>query len=334
VLLSTDTGLRKWLRDQAPSRSVNATGDPSARVCRRAAVIGADGFIGRHLATALYAEGVEIIGYTRQHDLFWSDDPAHRPDIVYYLASSITPALAEEHPELVTSDHLRFAALLSQLSRSVRPPTVVLTSSGGTVYDPDVPGASTEDTATRATSRYGAAKLALEALLATYADVLPGVVLRLSNVYGPGQRVGKSQGVLAYWLRAAAWGGPLHLIGDPRATRDYVYIHDVVECLLRIAGHTRYRGPGAPLVLNVASGVNTSLAELLRVVERVTGRRLPVKRMPHRAVDRRDCRLDAGRAAQVLGWRAHTPLLEGVAEMWRDFRYQYQIETTDIAAAS
>jgi UDP-glucose 4-epimerase len=333
VLLSTDTGIRKWLQDQAPSRSVNAA-DGSARQVRRAAVIGADGFIGRHLATALYADGVEIIEYTRQHELFWPDDPAHRPDIVYYLASSITPALAEQHPEWVTADHLRFAALLSQLSRSARPPTVVLTSSGGTVYDPDVPGASSEDSPTRATSRYGAAKLALEALLANDSDVLPGVVLRLSNVYGPGQRVGKSQGVLAYWLRAAAWGGPLHLIGDPTATRDYVYIHDVVDCMLRVADHAPALTKGAPLVLNVASGVNTSLRELLRVVEQVAGKRLPVKRMPHRAVDRRDCYLDPGRAHELLGWRAGTPLHEGVASMWREFLYQYEIETTEIAAAS
>src|SRR5690349_3082366 len=76
---------------------------------------------------------------------------------------------------------------------------------------------------------------ALERLLLDRADTVPGVVLRLSNVYGPGQRVDKSQGVLAYWLRAAAAGKPVPLIGDPQARRDYVYVHDVVDCLLRVA---------------------------------------------------------------------------------------------------
>jgi UDP-glucose 4-epimerase len=288
-----------------------------ARV-RRAAVVGADGFIGRRLAAALHTSGVPTTGYTRQRELFWRDAAtagADRPDVVFYLASSITPALAARHHDRILADHRRFAALLADLTRSPQPPTVVLASSGGTVYAPDLTPPYREDAPTRATSPYGAAKLALERLLLDRADAVPAVVLRLSNVYGPGQRTGKSQGVLAYWLRAAAAGQPLPLIGDPDAVRDYVYVDDVVDCMCRVAVRTPARAD--PLVLNVGSGRGTSLRALLSTVERVVGRELRVDRMPARAVDRFAVWLDVERAARVLDWRPRTALIDGVAAMWR-----------------
>jgi UDP-glucose 4-epimerase len=281
----------------------------------RVAVVGANGFIGRRLTAALHHRGAGVAGYTRRNELCWREEPAV-PEIVFYLASSITPALAEQHPEYARKDHHGFADLLRRLSRSPRPPTVVLTSSGGTVYDPALTGPCTEDAPTRASSRYGAAKLALERLLLDHADTVPSVILRLSNVYGPSQRVGKGQGVLAYWLAAALHGNPLQVIGDPATTRDYVYVDDVVDCMLRVASRSPALTATGPVVMNVASGASTALGELLSVVRAVVGHDLDVQCRPGRAVDRRDSHLDVRRAAQVLGWRAHTPLIDGVAAMW------------------
>jgi UDP-glucose 4-epimerase len=286
-------------------------------------VVGADGFIGQHLAEALHAIDVETVGYTRQRELCWpaeGRDGTQRPDIVFYLASSITPALAERNPEWGLADHLRFAALLTELGRVADPPTVVLTSSGGTVYDPDVPPPYDEDAPTRATSRYGAAKLALEHLLLSRVAAVPAVILRLSNVYGPGQRPGKNQGVLAYWLDAARTGRPLMVIDEPEAARDYVYVDDAVECMCRVAAAVPPLAGGNPLILNVGSGQRTSLAELLGTVRQVVGRNVTVERTPPRPVDRVAVWLDVQRADRVLGWRARTSLSDGVAAMWREAR--------------
>jgi UDP-glucose 4-epimerase len=288
-----------------------------ARV-RRAAVVGADGFIGQHLAAALQAMNVETAGYTRQRELLWpADGLTLRPDIVFYLASSITPALAERNPEWGLADHLRFAALLTELARVPDPPTLVLTSSGGTVYDPDVPPPYGEDAPTRATCRYGAAKLALEHLLLSRAVEVPAVILRLSNVYGPGQRPGKHQGVLGYWLDAARTGRPLTLIGDPEAARDYVYVDDAVDCMCRVAALAPSLVGSNPLILNVGSGRRTSLADLLGTVRHVVGRDLAVQCAPRRLADRFAVWLDVRRADRMLGWRARTTLPDGVAAMWR-----------------
>lgn len=287
---------------------------------RRTAVVGAEGFIGRHLTAALRAWGARVTVYTRQHELSWPDDP-DAPEIVFYLASSVTPTLAEQHPEWVTADHLRFAELLRRLALSTRPPTVVFTSSAGTVYDPDVLGPCREDSPTRPAGRYGEAKLALERLLLDYTNVIPAVILRLSNVYGPGQRVDKSQGVLAYWLSAARAGHPLPVIGNPRATRDYVYVDDVVNCMLRVAARSPGLAANSPLIANVASGVSTPLSDLLSTVESVVGRELPIQRVPgRRNVDRRNTSLDITRAGFRLGWRPRTSLVDGVTAMWRDLK--------------
>jgi len=292
---------------------------------RSAAVVGAGGFIGQHLTAALCAGGWRVTAYTRADELWWPDDP-RAPEVVFYLASSINPARAEQYPELVTADHRRFSELLSRLARSAHPPTVVFTSSAGTVYDPGVPGRCREDAPTRATNRYGTAKLALEQLLLDHAGSVPAVILRLSTVYGPGQRVGRGQGVLASWLSAVAEHRPLPMIGDPRATRDYVYVDDVVDCMLRVDR------PTEPLVLNVGSGVSTSLAQLLSIVESVVGRELPVQGLPVRSVDRQDVRLDVRRAAHWLGWRARTSLYDGVAAMWHAVRPEDQSTLTGAGA--
>jgi UDP-glucose 4-epimerase len=294
----------------------------------RAEVLGADGFIGRHLTAALCATGTRVIAYTRSHQPYRPDSP----DIVFYLASSITPALAEQHPEWVREDHRRFATLLGHLGSQANPPTVVLTSSAGTVYDPDAPGPWDEEAPTRATNRYGAAKLELERLLLDHADTVPGVVLRLSNVYGPGQRVDKSQGVLAYWLRAAAADRPVPVIGDPQARRDYVYVHDVVDCLLRVAAWSPTLAASPPQVVNVASGCSTSLADLLSIVELVVGRDLAVELLPGRAVDRRDTSLDVRRATRWLGWHPRTSLVEGITEMWQSLRPETERASTAAGA--
>jgi UDP-glucose 4-epimerase len=135
-------------------------------------------------------------------------------------------------------------------------------------------------------------------------------------VYGVGQRVGKSQGVLAYWLNAAAFGGQLHLIGDPSSTRDYVYVDDVVDCMRLLAGSGAPVGQGEPLVLNVGTGLSTSLTDLLDMVTTVVGRPLPVKWDAARPVDRVESSLDVRRVAEVLGWRARTGLPEGIARTW------------------
>jgi UDP-glucose 4-epimerase len=276
------------------------------------------------LTAALLDSGAPVTTYTRERS-FWRTAglaPAVRAaDIVFYLASSVNPAVAEQHPEWVAADHHQFRALLRALARLGSPPTIVLASSGGTVYDSSSPPPYTEESPVRGSSLYAAAKIALEDELSSVAAAVPGVILRLSNVYGPGQRTGKGQGVLAYWLEAAARGSALRLIGDPGNTHDYVYIDDVVAGMCLIHGAVR-RQPGllssGPLILNIGSGRGTSLAELIKIVDAVVGRDMPVERHAAPRISRPHVWLDCGQAERVLGWRPVTSLTGGVSAMWQE----------------
>jgi UDP-glucose 4-epimerase len=192
------------------------------------------------------------------------------------------------------------------------PSRIVLSSSGGTVYASDGQPPYNEDDAVGPTNSYGAMKLDMERALLAQPSVEP-VVLRLANVYGPGQRSRRGQGVIAHWLHAAAQGRPFVLHGDPASTRDYVYIDDTVDLLVR--AHRAQRPP--PEVINVGSGSPTTLARLAELIIEVTGSPAELLvRCPGRPVDRSHAWLDVHRAGESLRWAPRTALPEGLRKTW------------------
>ncbi len=294
------------------------------------AVVGAGGFLGTALTSAARRAGLPLVGYTRAHPCVAADGtPA--PGLaaartVFWLASAINPALAEVSPELVRADREAFVALLTGLRRLARPPRVVLLSSGGTVYDPAVPPPYAETAPTRPRTAYGRAKLGLEAALAA-AGLPDPVTVRVANVYGPGQPAVSGQGVVGYWLRAAAEGEPLTLYGDPESTRDYVYLADVAAALLAV-----HRAAAPPPVLNVGSGEPTSLRQLAGAVRDAVGDpELRLRTRPTRGFDRAHTWLDVGLVGRALGWRPTTPLAVGLAAAWSAARAGHPAAPTPAA---
>ena len=235
---------------------------------------------------------------------------------VVHLASRVNPKLAEEHPSAVTADRAGFRALLDGLSRTDRAIGLVLPSSGGTVYDPAVPPPYAERAPCRPSGAYGHLRLELEEMALRPDSAIRPVVLRISNVYGPGQRTGTGQGVVAHWLAAALHGEPIELFGDPDARRDYVYVDDVVEAILA-ATDALADGRELPPTVNVGAGRPTSLRDLLAELAGVVGEeRIEVKEMVARSFDRRDTWLDVSLAERTLGWRPTTSLASGLRSTW------------------
>jgi len=111
-----------------------------------------------------------------------------------------------------------------------------------------------------------------------------------------------------------ARGEPLRQIGDDDITRDFVYVDDVVDALVRVSRHDP---ADLPFALNLGSGDPVSLGRLRREVEDVTGVRSVVDRSPARGFDRRTLVLDVGLAEEVLGWRPATTFTEGLRRTWK-----------------
>jgi len=189
---------------------------------------------------------------------------------------------------------------------------IVLISSGGTVYgDPTVLPVP-ENYLPKPLTSHGVTRLAAEHYLGLYRDVfdVPSVALRCANVYGEGQRPDRSQGVIAATLARVRRGVPVPLFGDGSSVRDYLYIDDVVDVLIQLLTQTEL-----PRVINVGSGVGTSLSELLRLIEAVTGRSIEIEHHSARPGDVGSIVLDISLLKSLVRFQP-TTLQEGLVQTW------------------
>ena len=175
-----------------------------------------------------------------------------------------------------------------------------------------------EDQPPRPTTFYGAMKAANEQLARAFAEHygLPTATLRYFNVYGPRMDMrSRFIEVMVRWLDQIDAGKPLTLHGDGSASVDFVYVRDVVRSNLLACVIDR------PYVLvNVCSGTETTMRDLAALLLRLTGSDVgmtfapqPPGALPARRVG------DPRRAAELLGFRAETPLEDGVRRLieWR-----------------
>jgi UDP-glucose 4-epimerase len=171
---------------------------------------------------------------------------------------------------------------------------------------------------------YGAAKTFNEGLLRSFHSMhgLDYVALRYFNVYGPRMDIhGAYTEVLVRWIERISAGQPPLILGDGSQTMDFVYVGDVARAnlLAASAGVTDE-------VFNVASGVETSLLGLARLLIDVTEADVSVEHGPERSVNKVPRRLaDTTRARERLGFEAEVELEEGLRRLvdwWRAERSQ------------
>ena len=162
------------------------------------------------------------------------------------------------------------------------------------------------------TSLYGATKVCSEVLTRVYGKLygVPYVVFRLAGVYGPGQ----VNGVVPAFLRSVLAGSTVGITGDGSQTRDFVFIDDVIHFLIR-AMDNNITG-----TFNLATGVNTSINDLLDTIMLVTGASVPVEYIRSDADERslRDISIDRLRVA--FGEVPSTSLRDGLRKTWEAFR--------------
>lgn len=285
------------------------------------AVVGAGGFLGSSVARALSAKGIEVHGFTSANPAVIDREPHPKlcsADVIFHLATRISPAIAEREPERAKAEVDSFRGLLSALQENPRRPVFVFAASGGTVYDARCTPPYDEQAPVHPTSVYGRTKLAQEEELTLSSGWLVPVALRLSNVYGPGQRTDAGYGVIGHWIEAFLAGEQLRILGDGGSSRDYVHIEDVTRSMLAVLrSEAALRSAAQPTVLNVGAGVPTSLEELLRHFETAVRRPVRVQRELARVFDRKDVWLDVRRAATVLDWRPRIGIADGLYDTWR-----------------
>jgi nucleoside-diphosphate-sugar epimerase len=165
-------------------------------------------------------------------------------------------------------------------------------------------------------------KLAVEQYLRLYRRIygLKVTTARLTNPYGPGQPTSRTAyGVVNRLIHLALAGGTLPIYGDGRQRRDYIYIDDAVEALLRVAEASE----GDGRVYNVGSGVGTLLVDMARsIIEIAGGGRIEFVSWPTLAeqIETGDFVADISRIRRELGWTPRVPLDDGLQRTVAHYR--------------
>lgn len=309
-------------------------------------VTGGAGFIGSHVVDALLSSGAGVrvlddfsTGREENLDRAWRlagecgaalqvmegdvrDEVRMRDAVdgcsaVAHLAA--VPSVAQSLEDPLGCDSVTHGGTVNAVRQAVDAGVERLVLASSCAVYGDIKQLPIAETApTRPLSPYAAAKLAAEEVCADAADAgqLVAVCLRFFNVYGPRQDPSSAySGVISRFLSAAASGGAVTIYGDGRQSRDFVYVGDVVAAIV-----AALRRPATGVsVLNVGTGRQTNLLEILAVLEERIGQHLERHLEAARDGEIRDSCADARRARWVLGWEAQTSLTDGLAETWAWF---------------
>jgi UDP-glucose 4-epimerase len=294
----------------------------------RAVVTGGAGFIGSHVVDALLArwdevhvlddfsrgkrenvpEGVHVHEADIRSDAGRVFDEVE-PEVCFHLAAQADVRVSVERPDFDADVNIVGTLHVLEAARE-HGTKVVFSSTGGAIYG-ECEGPAREDHPRAPLAPYGVSKLAGEEYIAAYNRLYGAahVSLRFGNVYGPRQDPKGEAGVVAIFMNRLREGEAPQIFGDGTQTRDYVYVGDVVAATLAAAGH-------AGGVLNVGTGVETSVLELYGRIQRVAG----VEREPEfgdaRPGELQRSVLDASLAKCELGWQPQHSLDEGLAATW------------------
>jgi UDP-glucose 4-epimerase len=292
-------------------------------------ITGAAGFLGSTLANSLAREGHQVRGLD---DLSTGDPQALSPDVlftrgdvndrpklwtllqdvdcVYHLAARVSVPESVLYPREYNAVNVGGTVSLMEAMRDVGVRRVVFISSGA-VYGDQGEQPLWEGAPPNPRSPYAVSKLAAEYYVRTIGDLwgIETVSLRVFNAYGPGQHLPVSHPpVIPFFIRQAVRGGTLVVHGEGAQTRDYVFVADVVRCMVAAA-----TAPGLNhAVVNVGSGTETSIRELVRLVLDITRSKSEVVSNPHTdpGVSRMCANLTLAR--EKLGYQPRVSLAEGL----------------------
>lgn len=229
-------------------------------------------------------------------------------DVVFHLAASVGRQRSLDNPQSDSEINLIGTINVLEAMRKMGTQRIVYSSSAamfGELITPTIDEGHPQN----ADSPYGVSKLAAEKMILAYTGIydITGICLRYFNIYGVNQRYDLYGNVIPIFAKRIFSGEPITIYGDGTQTRDFVNAEDVARANIlaaKFGGHTD--------VFNLGSGDSVTINWLAETMQRIVGKNVGIKYAPERPADVKHCKANAGKAAQILGFKASVGLEEGL----------------------
>ena len=301
---------------------------------KKALVTGGAGFIGSHLTEKLHQNNIEVLVVdnllTGKKENLLSLDLENtiygdvgseetlkiiknfNPDVCFHIAAQSSVVISVEDPLLDFEHNLLQPVQLIKTLLETDCKQFIFTSSGGTIFgEPEVIPTSEDDYAGEPASPYGLAKKKLNELIEVMLqnETMSYSILNLSNVYGPRQDPHGEAGVMSIFTGKLMNNETPTIYGDGKQTRDYVYVLDVVDALIKSAE------TDDNLFLNIGTGVETSVNELVSILSQKISWDGEPEYAPKREGELLRSVLNNERAMSQIGWEPKYTLDTGLDEL-------------------
>ena len=236
-------------------------------------------------------------------------------EVVYHLAARVSVSESVLYPVEYNEVNVGGTVSLMTAARDAGVRRVVLASSG-TVYGEQEEQPVKESALVQPPNPYAVSKLASEYYLSALGALydIQVVMLRIFNAYGPGQVVPPSHPpVIPHFIRQALSGSTPTIFGSGRQSRDFVYISDVVDALTTAGMVDHANG----LIINIGSGEEVSINDLVKKIEEFLGRRVLSLHNPGQSGGVSRLVADTELAQRILGFRAKVDIDEGLRLLLR-----------------
>lgn len=245
-------------------------------------------------------------------------------DIIYYFKSATIPSSSWENPLIEIQNNLiPFLTFLNTISK-LNIKKLVFISSGGAIYG-ETSNSISEDFDKEPISPYGITKLTIEHYLNYYYKKynLHYDILRVSNVYGYWPFSLRKFGLINTYLNEIEDNSTISVFGDGGIIRDYIYITDLVNILLRLLDNIDVE---KNRVLNVSSGDCFTINEIIKAIQCVVQIRFNVEYTNSRSSDVRSIRLNNQKLLELIGPLDFTPIKIGIAETYKYIKHADRIK--------